>query len=109
MLEEATHGCVRPQRSEQLDVGRTCPEQDLFHALILDPLPMRNVDAQRGPVLANRGVQIGHGDPNVVDVLQHRTEDRGIPGHSQVRARRRLPAWGGGCSRSIRWSASVRW
>src|SRR5438034_500876 len=57
--------------------------------------------AEGPPVLLGGGLQVGHGDPDVVDLGQDRVQ---LEAHAGFRRRR--PAVGGGCSRLIRSSAS---
>jgi hypothetical protein len=68
--QEAPHRGVRAQGSEQLDVRRPGPEQDLLHALVLDGLSVGRVDPERPPVEVDRGLEVVRGDTDVVDVLE---------------------------------------
>src|SRR6185369_13442656 len=61
-------GRVRPECAEQLDVGRADGEQHLVDALVFDALPMGRRDAEQALVGRDRLLQIGHRDPDVVDV-----------------------------------------
>jgi hypothetical protein len=96
--QKAPHRRLRTERAEELDVGRSHREEDLLYSLVLDPFAMRRFQTEGVPVLLDGGLEVGHGDPDVIDVEQevfHR-----------YRLRLRRPAAGAGCSRLMRSFAS---
>jgi hypothetical protein len=70
--EEDPNGCIRPERPEQLDERGPYGEQDLFDALLLHAFPMGRFDPERSPVALDRGLQVVHRDPDVVEIEDHR-------------------------------------
>ena len=52
-------GRVGPERAEQLDVRRPDGEQHLLDALVVDPLPVRGLDAEQAPVVGDGRLEVG--------------------------------------------------
>ena len=99
LVEEPSHRRVGSQRPEQLHVRLAHREQHLLDPLIVHPFAVRGLEAEGAPVPLDLLVQIGDGDPDVVDLRQHHELRRG----------RRRPSVSGGWSRSISSCACFTW
>jgi hypothetical protein len=68
--QEAPHRCLRTEGSKQLYVRGAHGKQDLFHALVLNHLPVGRLQAEGSPIFLYGRLEIGDGDPDVIDVEQ---------------------------------------
>jgi hypothetical protein len=104
-LEELADGRVGVESSQQLDVGGPDLEEDLVDPLVVHALTVDGVDAERLPILEYGGIEVPHGDSDMVDLGQ----ERRLLHSCGQRLRRRRPAAGAGCRRWMRSLASVKW
>ena len=66
--EEPSDRGVRPQRTQQLDVGGADREQHFLDALIVDAFPVGRFDPEKARVLGDRCFEVSDGEAYVVDV-----------------------------------------
>jgi hypothetical protein len=71
--EEAPDRRVVAQRAQQLDVVLADVEQHGLDALVGHGLPVHDGHPVRRLVQRDGGVQVGDGDPDVIDPLEHGT------------------------------------
>jgi hypothetical protein len=71
-LQELADGSFGAQGAEELDVRTAGSKQHLLHALITDHLAMNGLGSQGCSIFLGGGIQVGHGDPHVIDVQQDR-------------------------------------